>query len=78
MLAWVQKDEVPTMFGVEATWFRNDPLGRKYLRECLPYRKPKFDFLEHECHWGIPLKMSDSHPVPPPRAVCKCGYVAAV
>ncbi|OGR24404.1 MAG: hypothetical protein A2139_02920 [Desulfobacca sp. RBG_16_60_12] len=77
-MAWFDKRPRPFLFGVEAGWFRNDPMGCKILRDCLPDNKPVWELVEHECYWGVPFKMSTSCPVPPPRAVCSHGYIAAV
>lgn len=82
-MAWIDRTPKPEMWGVEAGWFlytggMPDPVGRKILREVLQPKRPEWELFEHECFWGEPARQSTSCRVPPPRAVCCHGFVAAV
>jgi len=64
------------LFGVEETWYMNDPVGRKILslhrnRTGLRLRK-----MDHACYWGEARKQAGTGLIPPPRLVCAHGLMA--
>lgn len=78
LVAAVQVNGSPMLYGVEATFFRNDRQGLRILEKLLPKYRAKFGYMEHACWWRVPGKQSETCPVPPPRAVCSHGFVAHV
>ena len=78
LVAWVQVNKRLELYGADASFWCTDPWGMKIWKEAFPRTIPEFKYIEHACQWGVAVKQSTSCPVPPPRAVCKCGFVAPV
>lgn len=78
MTAWVPTPKRSMFLGADISWWEGDPFGRRLARKMLPIRVIDWKPFPHFCCWGIAQKVSTTHFIPPPRAVCAHGFVAPV